>query len=79
MSPLVVMWTALEVGRAGLGSGGSVCSLLLVVCALDSAAAFCLFGIALNCAMGTGAYATRCSAARHRTLRPREPGHVLVH
>ncbi|XP_034242311.1 sodium/hydrogen exchanger 9B2-like [Thrips palmi] len=58
MSPLVVMWTALNLRRKELGSGGSVCSLLLVVSALDSAAAFCIFGVALKCAMDAESWAS---------------------
>lgn len=58
MSPLVVMWTALDLRRSTLDPDGSVCSLLLVVCALDSAAAFCMFGIALKCAEDSESWAS---------------------
>ncbi len=54
MSPLVVMWTALQLRRADLGAPTAVCSLLLVVCALDWAAGLCLFGLALKGALQTG-------------------------
>ncbi|XP_026293009.2 uncharacterized protein LOC113217359 [Frankliniella occidentalis] len=61
MSPLVVMWTALQLRRADLGTPTAVCSLLLVVCALDWAAGLCLMGVALKCAVQTESWSTIAS------------------
>ncbi|KAK3928014.1 Sodium/hydrogen exchanger 9B2, partial [Frankliniella fusca] len=61
MSPLVVMWTALQLRLADLGTPTAVCSLLLVVCALDWAAGLCLSGVALKGAMQTESWSSVAS------------------
>lgn len=60
---MVVMWMALELRRvtALQEAAPAVCSLLLAVCALDSAAALCLFGVALTCVLETGVRGRLCT------------------